>query len=125
MIKFFKSLLLFLVFTLPALADSLTINLNEFTANDGRNSDNQTNCVIQDKYGFIWIGTKDGLNRFDGKSFQVFKFQSDKIVSGNNITLKLQTTLYYGLERHLMVFAVIITKQILFKTIMPAESPSC
>ncbi|HOZ89996.1 MAG TPA: two-component regulator propeller domain-containing protein [Bacteroidia bacterium] len=86
MIKFFKSLLLFLVFTLPALADSLTINLNEFTANDGL-SDNQTNCVIQDKYGFIWIGTKDGLNRFDGKSFQVFKFQSDKnSVSGNNIT---------------------------------------
>lgn len=28
--------------------------------------------IIQDKYGFIWIATQDGLNRYDGKSFVVY-----------------------------------------------------
>jgi ligand-binding sensor domain-containing protein/signal transduction histidine kinase len=29
--------------------------------------------IVQDKYGFIWIATQDGLNRFDGYSFKVYK----------------------------------------------------
>ena len=29
--------------------------------------------VIQDSYGFIWIGTADGLNRYDGYEFKVYK----------------------------------------------------
>ena len=28
--------------------------------------------VAQDLEGFIWIGTQEGLNRYDGRSFQVF-----------------------------------------------------
>ena len=29
--------------------------------------------MVQDKYGFIWIATQDGLNRFDGYGFKVYK----------------------------------------------------
>ncbi len=41
-------------------------------------SNNTIYCSIQDKTGFLWFGTKEGLNRFDGYSFKVFKFHSDE-----------------------------------------------
>lgn len=36
-------------------------------------SQNTVNCILQDRQGFMWFGTKDGLNRFDGLSFRIFK----------------------------------------------------
>jgi serine phosphatase RsbU (regulator of sigma subunit)/ligand-binding sensor domain-containing protein len=36
-------------------------------------SQGTVNCIHQDKSGFIWLGTQDGLNRFDGYTCKVFK----------------------------------------------------
>ncbi len=36
-------------------------------------SQNMVYCVIQDRDDYIWIGTQDGLNRYDGNSFKVYK----------------------------------------------------
>ena len=33
-------------------------------------------CIEQDKYGYMWYGTFDGLNRFDGVNFKVFRHDS-------------------------------------------------
>jgi signal transduction histidine kinase/ligand-binding sensor domain-containing protein len=35
-------------------------------------SNNTVNCCTQDKNGFLWFGTKEGLNRFDGYRFKLF-----------------------------------------------------
>jgi ligand-binding sensor domain-containing protein len=36
-------------------------------------SHNSALCLMQDNNGFIWIGTRDGLNKFDGKNFTIYK----------------------------------------------------
>ena len=60
---------------------------NHINADNGL-SHNKVNCILQDKRGFIWIGTEDGLNRYDGQYFSVFRNKPNDTatVSGNIIT---------------------------------------
>ncbi|MFN8207834.1 MAG: two-component regulator propeller domain-containing protein [Bacteroidales bacterium] len=37
-------------------------------------SQSQVNCVMLDSYGYLWIGTQDGLNRYDGITFQHYHY---------------------------------------------------
>lgn len=51
-------------------------------------SHKKINCILQDKRGFMWFGTEDGLNRYDGKYFTVFRSEPNvsSCISGNTIT---------------------------------------
>lgn len=80
------SILLFLFGYFHTHADSLVYNLRSYNTTSGL-SDNNVTCIVKDHYGFIWVGTKDGLNRFDGREFQVFQYQArSNSVCGNNIS---------------------------------------
>ena len=45
---------------------------NQITIENGL-SNNSITCIFKDSRGFIWIGTTDGLNRYDGYSFVIYK----------------------------------------------------
>ncbi|CAA9469316.1 MAG: Sensor histidine kinase [uncultured Segetibacter sp.] len=52
-------------------------------------SDKRVTCFFKDKTGFIWIGTKNGLNRYDGHSFKIFRPTEGNSISNeviNDIT---------------------------------------
>jgi len=46
-----------------------------YNVSDGL-SQNSVHCIFQDRDGLIWIGTQDGLNSFDGKSFKKYRANS-------------------------------------------------
>lgn len=54
--------------------------ITTYNVNDGL-SQNSVYSFYQDHEGFLWIGTGDGLNRFDGYEFKVFKYQPNKVAS--------------------------------------------
>jgi signal transduction histidine kinase/ligand-binding sensor domain-containing protein/DNA-binding response OmpR family regulator len=51
-------------------------------------SQNAVLAIVQDRQGFLWFGTKDGLNRYDGHSFQVYRHDpfDPHSLSGNSVT---------------------------------------
>ena len=60
------------------------LTVDPYTIADGM-SQTSVNCAIQDSRGFLWIGTQDGLNKFDGYSFKIFKNEpSDTNSLSNN-----------------------------------------
>ncbi|MBM4172010.1 MAG: hypothetical protein FJ214_09105 [Ignavibacteria bacterium] len=76
----FCSLVFVIFFYVNLAAQFSSIKLERFTINDGL-SNNSINSIVQTKEGYLWIATKDGLNRYDGQSFKVFKTNSLDIYS--------------------------------------------
>lgn len=83
-----KFLSLFLLLScwiwLPAQQHSLYFD--RITTQNGL-SHNKVNCIIRDQRGFMWFGTNDGLNRYDGHNFEVFQYKpgDSTTISGNII----------------------------------------
>lgn len=70
-----KSLsIVILIILLPIwmLAASTNLKFRSFSVEDGVSS-NSVRAIMQDKYGFIWFGTGDGLNRYDGTTVKLYK----------------------------------------------------
>ncbi len=44
-------------------------------------------CIMQDQLGFMWIGSTDGLYRFDGYEFKAFRHDSNDSTSLQNNTI--------------------------------------
>ncbi len=81
-----KPLRLLFILLLPSLLYAQPYYFNHYQINEGL-SNNAVICSMQDSQGFLWFGTKDGLNRFDGNNFKHFDAtQSGKnSLGGNNI----------------------------------------
>jgi serine phosphatase RsbU (regulator of sigma subunit)/ligand-binding sensor domain-containing protein len=78
-----KKALLFIIFlwciyvlSQPTLAQQRAIHFKHLSLNEGL-SQNSVFSMLQDQKGFLWFGTQDGLNKYDGYHFTVYKPDPD------------------------------------------------
>jgi ligand-binding sensor domain-containing protein len=62
-------------------------------------SQNSCYAIEQDSYGFMWFGTQDGLNRYDGKQFLAYSQQN---AMGRNLPSNIITSLFYDTRKDLL-----------------------
>lgn len=68
---------------------SENFSFKNLTVEDGL-SQSTVNTIFQDSKGYMWIGTQDGLNRYDGYEFKHYKAEKfDKNTIANNIILDI------------------------------------
>jgi len=83
----FTFILIFLgIFSIHAQNNS--VSFKHITAKNGL-SQNGVMAIYKDSKGYIWIGTRDGLNRYDGYSFKIFRHDdlNDNSISNNFVNV--------------------------------------
>jgi ligand-binding sensor domain-containing protein/signal transduction histidine kinase len=73
---------IFIIYSMLSAQDQIQY----LTVNQGL-SQNSITCLLQDKQGYIWIGTQQGLSRYDGYRFSVYKHHNKDEHSLNHNTI--------------------------------------
>ncbi|HYH16863.1 MAG TPA: two-component regulator propeller domain-containing protein, partial [Flavisolibacter sp.] len=94
MLLLFRKLIAYVVLTLclfAARAQQSTVpfaslNLNRLTVDEGL-SQVYVNVLFKDSEGFLWVGTDDGLNRYDGKEVlrYYYRFDDNSTMAANEV----------------------------------------
>ena len=78
-------ILLLMLAAVPAAAGHLPYNMETISVTDGLCSNN-VYAVVQDQVGYMWFGTDNGLDRYDGKTLKHYVHDSE-----NNFSLTSST----------------------------------
>ena len=103
--------------------------------NDGL-SDNDIHSVAKDTEGFMWFGTGGGLNRYDGRTFKIFRISEssylriDKVVSLNRdyLLIRSEQNLFLFNKKYELFLPVcdsVSKHPIMFSDFIAAPNGSC
>ena len=103
--KLFSLLLLF-VYTTTFSFSQTSYRFNNYSINEGL-SQSVVTCLLQDNTNLLWVGTQEGLNRFDGKVFEIFNSDNTKGIESENIRCSAKTSdgnLWFGTTNGLLKY---------------------
>jgi len=83
----FWYLVFFIGLQFTCLAESKPLDFQIHSLNEIPSKD--VNCIYQDHNGFVWMGTLDGLHRFDGYSFKTFRINPQKNSISSNLIISI------------------------------------
>jgi signal transduction histidine kinase/DNA-binding response OmpR family regulator/ligand-binding sensor domain-containing protein len=86
--KSFKTILIFCTLFFLNQLIYAQWRLNQIAGEDGL-SQNTIRSIIQDKNGFIWIGTYNGINKYDGYTMHHYNYVASNKGLSSNIIVKL------------------------------------
>ncbi|HNJ72959.1 MAG TPA: two-component regulator propeller domain-containing protein, partial [bacterium] len=66
----------------------IEISFNHITTKHGL-SEGSVHTILQDRRGFLWFGTQDGLNRYDGYTFAIYRQGSPRQALSDNFIYTL------------------------------------
>lgn len=82
-------------------------SFSHIDGNDGLSS-SCVKTILQDKYGFMWFGTKNGLNRYDGRTIKRYNcYDTEKLRGNNNIGALYEAPdgqLWVGTDRGVFIY---------------------
>jgi signal transduction histidine kinase/ligand-binding sensor domain-containing protein/DNA-binding response OmpR family regulator len=101
-------LLIFSLFSITNIRADQGYYFKQISLNEGL-TQSTVRCILNDRNGFIWIGTKYGLNRFDRYSLKsyVYKKNDQKSIPGNQINFLLEDktgNIWVGTENGLALY---------------------
>lgn len=76
----FIRLVFLLLISYPSSSQESNLNFMNLSSKEGLSS-NVVNTIHKDSFGYMWFGTDDGLNRFDGQHFTVYRHKGDDSTS--------------------------------------------
>ena len=115
----FKAFLIFVGLIIIFFPVNLSAQINKINfvhiLSENGLSQNTVHCILQDSQGFIWFATEDGLDKYDGYNFTVYKNDIKDSTSGMEI---------YGLELTVEDYAglIVSTINLLIIKIFPVTS---
>jgi len=117
------SLLVLFLFSISLFQAQTSYRFNNYSINEGLSQSSVT-CLLQDNTNALWVGTQEGLNRFDGKLFEIFNSDNTTGIESENIKCSAKTkdgNLWFGTTNGLIKFNAVTEK---FKTFSFLENSS-
>ena len=106
---FLFSVLFLIFFPQLLVSQNENIRFDHIGVNEGL-SKSTVFCIFQDSKGFMWFGTQEGLNRYDGQSFIIYKDSNTKVENGafgnviNDISEDRNGKIWIGTDKGLIKF---------------------
>jgi len=88
MVRYITCIGLYVALHVVGHAQNKNLSFKHLSVQDGL-SRSWVKCFLEDRTGLLWIGTGDGLNKFDGKNFTIYKYSPStaRSLNHNNINV--------------------------------------